>query len=156
MPVGWEEYLKVSNPCDRFHECRRRCKSTFEQHRRVIRCAVEATRPKTVACLGAGVLNDIPFEFLVRSGRPSIWSTGCPAPSRPASNCPSFKPAMTGNRAASIVTRPSLAPRHIAGIIRRRRTRRQPSVATLRRFRVPQCVAPPSRKATSLRFTTKT
>ncbi|MCH8878981.1 MAG: hypothetical protein IID34_03760 [Planctomycetes bacterium] len=68
MLVGWDEYLKVSNACDTFHDCFRGCRSAFEQHRRDIRCAVEVTRPKTVACLGAGVLNDIPYEFMVQSG----------------------------------------------------------------------------------------
>ncbi len=68
MLVGWDEYLKVSNACDTFHECCRRCKPAFEQHHRNIRCAVEVTRPKTVACLGAGALYDIPYEFIVQSG----------------------------------------------------------------------------------------
>lgn len=68
MPVGWDEYLKVSNACDTFHECSRRCKSAFERHRRDIRGAVEVTKPKTVACLGAGALNDIPYESMVQSG----------------------------------------------------------------------------------------
>lgn len=68
MPVGWDEYLKVSNARDAFDECCRRCRPAFEQHRRNIQCAVEVTRPKTVACLGAGTLNDIPYEFMVRSG----------------------------------------------------------------------------------------
>ncbi len=76
MPVGWDEYLNVSNACDTFHECCRRCRSAFEQHRRNIQCAVEVTRPKTVPCLGAGALNDIPYEFIVQWGRPSIWWTG--------------------------------------------------------------------------------
>ncbi len=68
MPVGWDEYLKVSNACDTFHKCCRQCRPAFEQHRRNIQCAVEVTRPKTVACLGAGVLNDIPDELMVRLG----------------------------------------------------------------------------------------
>ena len=68
MLVGWDEYLKLSNACDTFHECCRRCRPAFEQHRRNIQCAVEITRPKTVACLGPGALNDIPYEFMVRLG----------------------------------------------------------------------------------------
>lgn len=68
MPVTWDEYLKVSNACDAFHECCRRCRPALEQHRRNIQYAVEVTRPKTVACLGAGALNDIPYELMVQSG----------------------------------------------------------------------------------------
>ncbi len=68
MLVGWDEYLKVSNACDTFLGCFRGCRSAFEQHRRDIRRAVEVTRPKAIACLGAGVLNDIPYEFMVQSG----------------------------------------------------------------------------------------
>lgn len=68
MSVGWDEYLTASDTCAKYCECHRRCKSSFEGHRRNILHAVEATKPKVVACLGAGVLNDIPYESIIRSG----------------------------------------------------------------------------------------
>lgn len=68
MSVSWNEYLKLGNAGNTFNECRRKCEASFAQHRRNIQCAIEATHPKTIACLGAGVLNDIPYECMVRSG----------------------------------------------------------------------------------------
>lgn len=68
MSVSWDEYLAGSNGCAKFRECCRRCKSSFDEHRRNIQVAVEATGPEVVACFGAGVLNDIPYESMIRSG----------------------------------------------------------------------------------------
>lgn len=68
VSVGWNEYLGASDTCAKFCECHRRCKSSFEEHYRNIQVAIEATQPKVVACLGAGVLNDIPYESMIRSG----------------------------------------------------------------------------------------
>ena len=68
MSVSWNEYLKLGHVGDKVNECRRKCRPSFEQHRTNIQRAIEATHPKTIACLGAGALNDIPYEFMVRSG----------------------------------------------------------------------------------------
>lgn len=68
MPIGWDDYLKVSNTSGKYFECRQRCRTRFEQFRKNIQCAVEATKPQVIACLGAGVLNDIPLESMVQSG----------------------------------------------------------------------------------------
>ncbi|MCH8252101.1 MAG: hypothetical protein IID36_06590 [Planctomycetes bacterium] len=68
MQVTWDDYLSISNAHGRFQDCRRRCERSFEHHRANIKCAVEVTKPKTVACLGAGVLSDIPYDAIVRSG----------------------------------------------------------------------------------------
>ncbi|MCH7989333.1 MAG: hypothetical protein IID46_09330 [Planctomycetes bacterium] len=68
MSVTWEEYLAVPGAASRFAECSQRCRNFFEQHRENIRRLVEAASPGVVACLGAGVLNDIPYRTLVKSG----------------------------------------------------------------------------------------
>ncbi len=68
MSVTWEEYLSVPDAGAKFVECFGRCRHAFERHRENIRGLVEKTSPRVVACLGAGVLNDIPYRALVRSG----------------------------------------------------------------------------------------
>ena len=68
MSVTWEEYLAVPDADSRFVECYRRCCSSFAQQRENIRRLVKATSPGVVACLGAGILNDIPYRALVKSG----------------------------------------------------------------------------------------
>ncbi len=97
MLVGWDEYLKVSNACDTFHECCRRCRPAFERHRTNIQCAVEVTRPKTVACLGAGAFNDIPYEFMVRLGA-SIHLVNWTLLSYRSASAPLPQPADRGER----------------------------------------------------------
>ncbi|MBT4866529.1 MAG: hypothetical protein HON53_15610 [Planctomycetaceae bacterium] len=68
MSVTWEEYLTVPEAKARFIECFQRCRGAFERHRENIRNLVETTSPGIVACLGAGVLNDIPYRTLAKSG----------------------------------------------------------------------------------------
>ncbi len=73
MSLDWETYLtlpSVSGPgvSGRYQDCIEHCAQSFAHQRKILRRAIEATRPKRVACLGAGVLNDIPFWTLVRSG----------------------------------------------------------------------------------------
>ncbi len=70
MPVTWEEYLTVPDAAAKFGECRRRCQASFLEQRQRIQRLIEATKSKTIACLGAGGLNDIPYATLIRSGRP--------------------------------------------------------------------------------------
>lgn len=68
MSVTWDEYLRAPNAGQLLSECNRRCKASFHQQRRNLQRVMEATRPRAVACLGAGVLNDIPYEMMVKSG----------------------------------------------------------------------------------------
>ena len=45
-----------------------RFREAFEEQRTNITPVFEAKSPKVIACLGAGVLNDIPYDLFVRSG----------------------------------------------------------------------------------------
>ncbi len=63
----WRDYIAAA-PNDRYGDCRRLHGAAFAGQKRVIERVVESTRPRTVACLGAGMLNDIPYASLVRSG----------------------------------------------------------------------------------------
>ncbi len=63
----WGDYLAAA-PKDRHGDYRRLHAATFSGSKRVIERVVESTRSRVVACLGAGVLNDIPYASLVRSG----------------------------------------------------------------------------------------
>lgn len=68
MLTRWEEYLQRSHAEIAGRECVSRCRNSFDQQRKNIQRVVEAIEPRVVACLGAGVLNDIPYRALVRSG----------------------------------------------------------------------------------------
>ena len=68
MMVTWDDYMAVSDATEKFVACRRERRSAFEQQRETLRRIVEATSPKVAVCLGAGVLNDIPYAELIRSG----------------------------------------------------------------------------------------
>ena len=68
MTITWDEYLTVPNAESKYSECAAVCRSTFAQQRQNIARLVESRRPKSVVCLGAGVLNDIPYPELVRIG----------------------------------------------------------------------------------------
>ena len=67
MSVTWNEYLSVPDTDTQYTECFQRCRNSFKLHRENIRSLVERTFPGVVACLGAGVLNDIPYDTLVKS-----------------------------------------------------------------------------------------
>lgn len=68
MLTSWNDYLSLPDPEAVFDECHRRYRGAFSRQREIIARIAEATRPKTVACLGAGLLNDIPYRRLVRAG----------------------------------------------------------------------------------------
>jgi hypothetical protein len=59
--TAWEEYLSPNQAAGAYSECRRRCRSAFDRQRACIERIFEARPPKVIACLGAGVLNDIPY-----------------------------------------------------------------------------------------------
>jgi len=68
MPVTWETYLSPRDAAALFRTCGQRYGPAFAPLRGVVKRLIERTGPKTVACLGAGVLNDLPLNALVRSG----------------------------------------------------------------------------------------
>lgn len=68
MPLTWKEYIDAPDASAKYAECASRCRAAFAQQHENIRRVFEAVAPGTVACLGAGVLNDIPFREFVRAG----------------------------------------------------------------------------------------
>ncbi|MCH8210685.1 MAG: hypothetical protein IIB99_04870 [Planctomycetes bacterium] len=69
MTVTWKDYLSAhKGDAETYRECCLRFREAFEQQRANITRVFEARSPKVVACLGAGVLNDIPYDLFVRSG----------------------------------------------------------------------------------------
>ena len=61
----WERYLRVPDALEAYRSCHRRCRASFDTQRENIRRVVEELSPQSVCCLGAGVLNDIPYELLI-------------------------------------------------------------------------------------------
>lgn len=68
MPTAWDEYLQPPEAAQDLARCYRDCRGAFEAQRRIIQRIFVATAPKTIVCMGAGLLNDIPFRSFVRSG----------------------------------------------------------------------------------------
>lgn len=68
MPTAWDEYLQPPEAARDFARCHLDCRGAFEAQRRIIQRIFVATAPKTIVCMGAGLLNDIPFRSFVRSG----------------------------------------------------------------------------------------
>jgi len=68
MTDRWAAYLAPSAADTVFSEVLRLGRPTFGRLRATILRVVERLKAETVACLGAGALNDIPFAELVRSG----------------------------------------------------------------------------------------
>ncbi len=68
MATSWEDYIGAPAARAASAECRAVCAGAFQPLRRILERLIEAQRPRSVACLGAGVLNDIPFPELVRLG----------------------------------------------------------------------------------------
>jgi len=65
MTLSWSNYRSLPDAARQYQECTLRCRPAFEHQRRNISKVIAATRPKTVAVLGAGVLNDVPYEHLL-------------------------------------------------------------------------------------------
>jgi hypothetical protein len=67
MVTGWKASLSVSK--NAAHRCAtdESLRRAYGSLREAICRVVEAARPKTMACPGAGVLNDIPYRTLVQS-----------------------------------------------------------------------------------------
>lgn len=68
MATRWEDYISAPQTRGTPATCRTACAAAFEPVRRIIKQVIAAQRPATIAVLGAGVLNDIPFGDLVQSG----------------------------------------------------------------------------------------
>jgi hypothetical protein len=66
--TAWRDYLSGPDLQDRYGACHRHKTAAYTRQRDLIRRIFEATRPKSVACLGAGVLNDIPYLSFLRGG----------------------------------------------------------------------------------------
>ncbi len=66
--LPWDAYLAGRSATQTYRECRSCCAPAFAHQRALIRRIVERTKPRVVACLGAGVLNDIPYRTLLGSG----------------------------------------------------------------------------------------
>ncbi len=68
MATMWGQYLSVPGAGQAYRELHTRCRAGYAPVRAVLRRVVEKTAPSMVACLGAGVLNDIPYRKLLQSG----------------------------------------------------------------------------------------
>ena len=68
MSVTWDEYIQVPDARRQFNQCRRVCREAFARQRTNIERVFDHTRAKTVACLGAGILNDIPYARMIKAG----------------------------------------------------------------------------------------
>ena len=68
MSMSWDAYLQVPNAVEQHAECSRSCRRAFDRQREHIERVFTATLPRAVACLGAGVLNDIPYQAFVEAG----------------------------------------------------------------------------------------
>lgn len=66
--TSWEDYIGASKAGAQSVRCRAMCGASFEPVRVILTRIIAALAPRSVACLGAGVLNDIPFRDLVRAG----------------------------------------------------------------------------------------
>ncbi len=66
--LNWEEYVIHPQAEDAYRACRTLCREDYSGLRQVISRLATDLRPRSVACLGAGVLNDIPYRELVASG----------------------------------------------------------------------------------------
>lgn len=68
MPTNWNDYLAAARAADAYRVCHDTQGAAFAPLRGVIGRVFEASGAETVACLGAGVLNDIPYAKMVRAG----------------------------------------------------------------------------------------
>lgn len=68
MSSSWDAYLHAPRLATEYAACRSACSSAFNAQRDQIRGVLETISPRTVACLGAGGLNDIPYRILIDAG----------------------------------------------------------------------------------------
>ena len=65
MTLSWNDYRSLPDAARRYQECTLRYGPAFEHQRQNILKVIAATRPNTVAVLGAGVMNDVPYKYLL-------------------------------------------------------------------------------------------
>ena len=65
MTLSWNDYRTLPDAASHYRDCTSRCRPAFEHQRRNISKVLVATQPKTVAVLGAGVMNDVPYGDLL-------------------------------------------------------------------------------------------
>lgn len=68
MAGGWQEYLQGAKSPEAYGRCIRETRPGFAMLRDLIARLVDRLEPSEVVCLGAGALNDIPFQQFVRRG----------------------------------------------------------------------------------------
>ena len=66
--MRWEDYIAHPRSADAYRACGMRSREGYGGLRAVIARLLTELEPSSVACLGAGVLNDIPYAELVASG----------------------------------------------------------------------------------------
>jgi hypothetical protein len=67
MITPWETYLSPQAGPGVCRDYRRRGESSFQSQRACIQRIFAARKPRVIACLGAGLLNDIPYEDFVEA-----------------------------------------------------------------------------------------
>lgn len=68
MAEGWQEYLQGAKNSKSYERCISEARPGFTRLRELISTLVERLQPSEIVCLGAGALNDIPFQQFVRRG----------------------------------------------------------------------------------------
>lgn len=69
MNVTWADYTQgMQDNTSKYCQCIQQSRKAFEQQRKNIIRVFEARSPQVIACLGAGILNDIPYEQFAHSG----------------------------------------------------------------------------------------
>lgn len=67
LATEWDDYVAAPDATSAFRTCRQAHAPTFAKLRESIQHVARLTAPKTVACLGAGLLNDIPYGHFVEN-----------------------------------------------------------------------------------------
>ena len=68
MIKTWDEYRHLPDAADRFTACHKAGQSGYARQRDILRRVLDEVKPHRMACLGAGLLNDIPYRDMVHSG----------------------------------------------------------------------------------------
>lgn len=66
-PSPWRDYLADPARDSSHRRTRDRLRQVYARQREVVRGVFAATRPKVMVCLGAGLLNDLPYGDFVRA-----------------------------------------------------------------------------------------
>lgn len=67
-PFEWSQYLSAPIDPSVVEDCRTRCVAAFREQRDNLTKCYRTFRPKRIACMGAGCLNDIPVDVFLRGG----------------------------------------------------------------------------------------